>query len=85
MAGFTSDMTAWAPLTAAQPGLLKVIMSCDNKAALRGAARAIHMFWVERRRQGTDVDRLEGQLVPDTPASAAGDLGIGAPPGRLLH
>ena len=51
LAGFVADMTAWAPLTAAQPELLKVILSnaqdqpLDSaKAALAEAAHRIHVL-----------------------------------------
>jgi uncharacterized protein len=67
LAGFVADMTAWAPLTAARPGLLKVIMSGADTSALADAARQIHAFWVERRRVGADGDGLEGLLAALTP------------------
>jgi uncharacterized protein len=77
LAGFAADMTAWAPLMAAQPGLLKVIMAtAENrqldtaKADLAEVARRIHAFWLERRRSGSMLDGLLGQLAALSPAHA---------------
>jgi yecA family protein len=58
LAGFAADMTAWAPLTAAQPELLKGIISGAAEADLTDAARRIHAFWVAKRRQSTGLDLL---------------------------
>ncbi len=70
LAGFLSDMTAWAPMAAARPDLLKVIMSgaqdqpLDSaKSALAEAAQRIHAFWLGHRRHGSNGDGLLGQLV----------------------
>ena len=70
LAGFVDDMTAWAPMTAALPDLLKVIMSSAQdqpldsaKLALADAARRIHAFWLSQRRYGSNADGLLGQLA----------------------
>ena len=71
LAGFAVDMNAWAPLTAAQPELMKAIMAGDSSAALAEASRRIHAFWVLRRRQGMDLGGLPGQMAsPSTSDSA---------------
>jgi yecA family protein len=74
LAGFAADMTAWAPLTAAQPELLKVILSnaqdqpLDSaKAALAEAAHRIHAFWLSQRRHGSNAEGLLGQLAAFSP------------------
>lgn len=68
--GFAADMTAWAPLTAARPELLKVILAgaCTD---LADAARWIHGFWVERRRTGADGGALQGLLAALSPTPMA--------------
>jgi uncharacterized protein len=70
IAAFSSDMIAWAPLLAAQPDWLKVIISGaedrslhDAHEALTAASRRIHGFWVQQRRHGVDSNGLLGQLT----------------------
>jgi len=69
LAGFAADMTAWTPLLAALPELLKVIVSGaerqrrDAEGALAATARLIHTFWVSQRRYGSNHDGLLGQLA----------------------
>ena len=77
LAGFVADMTAWAPMTAALPDLLKVILSnaqdqpLDSaKAALAEAAHRIHAFWLSQRRHGSNADGLLGQLAAFSPTQA---------------
>jgi len=70
IAAFSSDMIAWAPLLAAQPDWLKVIISGaedrplhDAPEALTAVARSIHGFWVQQRRIGVDSNGLLGQFT----------------------
>jgi uncharacterized protein len=70
IAAFSSDMIAWAPLLAAQPDWLKVIISGaedwplnDAHEALTAVASRIHGFWVQQRRLGVDSNGLLGQLT----------------------
>ena len=70
LAGFAYDMIGWAPLLAAQPDWLKVIISGaedwplnDAHEALTAVARRIHGFWVQQRRLGVDSNGLLGQLT----------------------
>ncbi len=69
MAGVAADMMAWEPLMAAQPELLKVIMS--EGGDLADAAKRIHEFWVVQRLRGTGLD-LWGQLAGFAPGYTAG-------------
>lgn len=78
LAGFAADMTAWAPLTAAQPECLKVVMAGDGAEDLAAAARQIHTFWLERRRTGADGGAVQAPL-------AAIRLGQTAQPNARLH
>jgi yecA family protein len=70
LAGFSYDMIAWAPLLAARPDGLKVIISGaedqslhDAHEALTTASCRIHGFWVQQRRLGVDSNGLLGQLT----------------------
>ena len=70
LAGFADDMMAWAPLLAAQPELLKLILfGAENRPfdgdeeALATVARRIHEFWAERRQLGIDSSSVLAQLA----------------------
>ena len=66
--GVAANMMAWAPLMAAQPELLKVIMS--ESGDLADAAQRIHGFWVALRWQGKGQDLVD-QLAALAPGHAA--------------
>jgi hypothetical protein len=77
LAGFSYDMTAWAPLLAARPDWLKVIISRaedrllhNAHEALTAVARRIHGFWVQQRRLGMDSNYVLGQLTALLPRQA---------------
>ena len=78
LAGFAADMTALAPLTAARPKLLKVIMLGAGEEDLADAVGQMHAFRVERRRRGVDLTSRLGQ-------AAALKLGQAAQPNQRLH
>jgi yecA family protein len=71
LAGFAADMMSWAPLTAAQPELLKVIMSGAGEEGLADAARRIHAFWVQQRRHGVGGGGVLAQLAALMPGHVA--------------
>jgi hypothetical protein len=68
LAGVAADMMAWAPLMAARPELLKVIMSESGDLAY--AARRIHDFWIARRRQEIGISSLLEQLAAMSPEAS---------------
>jgi len=77
LVGFSYDMIAWAPLLAARPDWLKVIISGaegrpfhDAHEALTAVARRIHGFWAQQRRLGMDSNGLLGQLTALLPREA---------------
>lgn len=85
VAGFSADMTAWAPLTAALPELLRVVVSNTQdqpldsaKAAIAEAVQRIHAFWLNQRQYGSNANGLLGQFAAFSRTQAA-------VPNRRLH